>query len=69
MMANVQMTHHDVLPYLRQFLQSSAKFVADTRILANGDVFLAYSVGHGKALRDGRIYIAQALSQGAAFVS
>lgn len=68
MMANVQMTHHDVLPYLRQFVQSSAKFVADTRILAKGDVFLAYSVGHGKALRDGRIYIAQALSQGAAFV-
>ena len=39
MMANIQMTHHDVLPYLRQFVQSNAKFVADTRILAKGDVF------------------------------
>jgi len=68
MMANTQMTHHDILPFLRQTLQPNAKFVADTRILAKGDVFLAYSVGHGKALRDGRIYIAQALSQGAAYV-
>lgn len=68
MMANTQMTHRDVLPYLRQSLEPSAKFVADTRLVAKGDVFLAYSVGHGKALRDGRIYIAQALSQGAAYV-
>jgi len=68
MMANTQMTYRNVLPYLRQALEPSAKFVADTRILEKGDVFLAYSVGHGKALRDGRIYITQALSQGAAYV-
>lgn len=68
MMANTQMTHHDALSYLRQVIQPNAKFVADTRILVEGDVFLAYSVGHGKALRDGRIYIPQALSQGAAYV-
>lgn len=68
MMANTQMTHHDVIPYLRQTLGSGAKFVTDTRLLTKGDVFLAYSVGHGKALRDGRIYIASALSQGAAYV-
>ncbi len=68
MMANMQMTHRDVLPYLRQSLEPSAKFVADTRLITKGDVFLAYSVGHGKALRDGRIYIAQALSRGVAYV-
>ncbi len=68
MMANTQMTYRDVLPYLRHALEPNAKFVADTRILEKGDVFLAYSVGHGKALRDGRIYIAQAISQGAAYV-
>lgn len=68
MMANMQMTHRDVLPYLRQSLEPSAKFIADTRLITKGDVFLAYSVGHGKALRDGRIYIAQALSRGVAYV-
>ncbi len=68
MMANMQMTHRDVLPYLRQSLAPSAKLVADTRLITKGDVFLAYSVGHGKALRDGRIYIAQALSRGVAYV-
>ncbi len=68
MMANTQMTYRDVLPYLRQALKPSAKFVADTRLITKGDVFLAYSVGHGKALRDGRMYIAQALTQGAAYV-
>ena len=68
MMANTQMTHRDVLPYLRKSLAPRAKLVADTRLITNGDVFLAYSVGHGKALRDGRIYIAQALAQGAAYV-
>ena len=68
MMANTQMTYRDVLSYLRQALEPNAKFVADTRILKKGDVYLAYSVGHGKALRDGRIYIPKALSQGAAYV-
>lgn len=68
MMANTRMTHHEALPYLRQILQSSARFVADTRLLREGDVFLAYCVGHGKALREGRTYIGQALLQGASVV-
>ena len=63
------MTHRDVLPYLRQSLEPGAKLVADTRLIAKGDVFLAYSVGHGKAQRDGRIYITQALTQGAAYTT
>ena len=68
MMANTQMTHQDALAYLRQAVAPSAQLVADTRQLSTGDVFIAYAVGHGKALRDGRLYIAKALKDGAASV-
>lgn len=68
MMAGIQMTRQDVLLQLQQALNPSAKFVADTRQLKVGDVFMAYSVGHGKALRDGRLHIANAISLGAVYV-
>ena len=68
MMANIQMTRQDVLSFLRQEIAPTAKLVADTRQITTGDVYLAYAVGHGKALRDGRLYIQKALEQGASYV-
>lgn len=54
--------------HLRGLTAASAKLTADTRQLNPGDVFLAYSVGHGPALRDTRIFIQAALDAGAAAV-
>ena len=68
MMANIQMTRQDVLSFLRQEIVPTAKLVSDTRQITEGDVYLAYAVGHGKALRDGRPYIKKALDQGASYV-
>ncbi len=68
MMADIQMTRHDALSFLRQEIAPTAKLVADTRQITTGDVYLAYAVGHGKALRDGRLYIQKALEQGASYV-
>lgn len=68
MMANIQMTRQDVLLFLRQEIVPTAKLVSDTRQITEGDVYLAYAVGHGKALRDGRPYIKKALDQGASYV-
>jgi UDP-N-acetylmuramoyl-L-alanyl-D-glutamate--2,6-diaminopimelate ligase len=41
---------------------------ADSRQIRAGDIFFAYPVGHGKALRDGRQFIDAALEAGAACV-
>lgn len=68
MMAGIQMNRQDVLLHLRQVIRPSAKLLADTRHMNAGDVFMAYPVGHGNALRDGRLHIAKALQLGAACV-
>ena len=62
------MNRQDVLLHLRQVIRPSAKLLADTRHMNAGDVFMAYAVGHGNALRDGRLHIAKALQLGAACV-
>jgi UDP-N-acetylmuramoyl-L-alanyl-D-glutamate--2,6-diaminopimelate ligase len=60
------------LPHLITHLQgmtsSAAKITADSRQVQAGDIFFAYPVGHGPALRDGRQYISAALAAGAAAV-
>lgn len=53
---------------LHTLASSSAKVCADSRQIQSGDVFFAYPVGHGKALRDGRKFISAALQGGAAAV-
>lgn len=68
MMASIQMNRHEVLLHLKQVIGSSAKLLADTRCMNAGDVFMAYAVGHGNALRDGRLHIAKALKLGASCV-
>lgn len=68
MMAAIQMHREEVLLHLRQVARPSAKLLADTRRMNVGDVFMAYAVGHGNALRDGRLHITKALELGAACV-
>jgi UDP-N-acetylmuramoyl-L-alanyl-D-glutamate--2,6-diaminopimelate ligase len=58
----------NLINHLHGLLNSSAKVTADSRHVQNGDIFFAYSVGHGKALRDGREYISAALQNGAGAV-
>lgn len=53
---------------LRSQVESSADLCVDTRLLKNGDVFLAYPVGGGNSTSDNRVHIPQALEQGAALV-
>lgn len=67
-MAAIHMTRHEALLHLKQFVLPTATISADTRQVKVGDIFMAYAVGHGKALRDGRPYIARALELGAACV-
>lgn len=55
----------ETLQQLRASVSSSAKMVADTRQLNQGDIFLAYPVGRAGAMRDGRPYIDQAIKKGA----
>ena len=68
MMAAIHMTRHEALLHLKQFVLPTATISADTRQVKVGDIFMAYAVGHGKALRDSRPYIARALELGAACV-
>jgi len=51
----------NLINHLHGLLDPSAKVTADSRQVQDGDIFFAYPVGHGKALRDGRDYIAAAL--------
>jgi UDP-N-acetylmuramoyl-L-alanyl-D-glutamate--2,6-diaminopimelate ligase len=60
---NIETTH--LMNHLHDVLGSSAKVTADSRQVEAGDIFFAYPVGHGKALRDGREYISAALKNGA----
>ncbi len=63
---NIETTH--LINHLHDLLESSAKVTADSRQVRSGDIFFAYPVGHGKALRDGREYISAALQNGAAAI-
>ena len=60
---NIETTH--LMNHLHDVLGASAKVTADSRQVEAGDIFFAYPVGHGKALRDGRDYISAALKNGA----
>ena len=63
---NIEPNH--LIDHLRSLANSSAKVSADSRQIQSGDIFFAYSVGHGNALRDGRQFIDAALQNGAAAV-
>ena len=60
-------TNH-LIDHLHTLANSSAKVCADSRQIQSGDIFFAYPVGHGNALRDGRQFIEVALECGAAAV-
>lgn len=68
MMVIVNTEPHLLVSHLQGLTSSTAKMCTDSRQVAVGDIFLAYPVGHGSAFRDGRDYIAAALSNGAAAV-
>jgi UDP-N-acetylmuramoyl-L-alanyl-D-glutamate--2,6-diaminopimelate ligase len=68
MMAMLNIEPHLLISHLRDLTSADAKVSADSRQIEPGDIFFAYSVGHGSALRDGRDYIAAALANGAAAV-
>jgi UDP-N-acetylmuramoyl-L-alanyl-D-glutamate--2,6-diaminopimelate ligase len=63
---NIEPNH--LIDHLHALANSSAKVSADSRQIRAGDIFFAYPVGHGKALRDGRQFIDAALENGAAAV-
>ena len=65
-MLNINPDH--LVEHLHSFANSSAKVSADSRQISAGDIFFAYPVGHGNALRDGRQFIEAALESGAACV-
>ncbi len=64
MMATIKMNRHEALLHLQQVVEPTARISADSRQIKVGDIFMAYAVGHGKALRDGRPYISKALELG-----
>ena len=57
-----------LIDHLQTLVNPSAKVSADSRQIQPGDIFFAYPVGHGNALRDGRQFIDAALQNGAAVV-
>ena len=63
---NIEPNH--LIEYLHSRVNSAAKVSVDTRQIQSGDIFFAYPVGHGNALRDGRQFIDAALERGAAAV-
>ena len=65
-MLNINPDH--LIEHLQTLTDSSAKVSADSRQIRSGDIFIAYSVGHGNGLRDGRQFIDAALEAGAACV-
>ncbi|SNX28960.1 UDP-N-acetylmuramoylalanyl-D-glutamate--2,6-diaminopimelate ligase [Polynucleobacter meluiroseus] len=64
----MKMNTQELLAHLRELTSPTAKMSADSRQIQKGDIFLAYPIGHGSALRDGRIYIESALQNGAAAI-
>ncbi|WP_353432488.1 UDP-N-acetylmuramoyl-L-alanyl-D-glutamate--2,6-diaminopimelate ligase [Polynucleobacter sp. MWH-UH23A] len=65
-MLNINPDH--LVERLHSLVNSSAKVSADSRQIRPGDIFFAYPVGHGNALRDGRQFIDAALEAGAACI-
>jgi len=63
---NIEPNH--LIDHLHTLANSTAKVSADSRQIQSGDIFFAYPIGHGNALRDGRHYIQAALENGAAAV-
>lgn len=53
---------------LRSRVQDGAHLCADTRLLNEGDIFVAYPVGSGEMVVDNRIHIPAALKAGASVV-
>ena len=68
MRVELKIEPNHLIDHLRSLADSSAQVSADSRHIHAGDIFFAYPVGHGKALRDGRDYIDAALQNGAAAV-
>ena len=68
MRAALKIEPNHLIEHLHSLVDASAKVSADSRHIQPGDIFFAYPVGHGKALRDGRQFIDAALSNGAAAV-
>ena len=63
---NIEPNH--LIDHLHSLVSSTAKVSADSRQIQSGDIFFAYSVGHGNAFKDGRQFIDAALEKGAAAV-
>ena len=68
MRVNLKIDTNHLIDHLHTLANSSAKVCADSRQIQSGDIFFAYPVGHGNALRDGRQFISAALESGAAAV-
>ena len=66
MALNIDPNH--LIDHLRSLANNTAKVSADSRQIESGDIFFAYPVGHGNALRDGRQFIKAALEKGAVAV-
>ena len=66
MALNIDPNH--LIDHLRSLANNTAKVSADSRQIVSGDIFFAYPVGHGNALRDGRQFIHAALEKGVAAV-
>ena len=68
MMATRQIDTSLLISHLRGCVPEGAKVSADSRQIRSGDIFFAYPVGHGNDVRDGRLYIHDALANGAAAI-
>ena len=68
MRAALNIDPNHLIEHLHRLANSTAKVSADSRQVQSGDIFFAYPVGHGNALRDGRQFIDAALENGAAAV-
>ena len=65
---NLSSIFEDIENTLYSQVDRGANLSADTRLLAPGDVFLAYPVGFGVGLSDNRMHIPTALEKGVALV-
>lgn len=68
MRVDLNIDTNQLIDHLHTLVNSSAKVCADSRQIQSGDIFFAYPIGHGDALRDGRQFISAALEAGAAAV-
>ena len=53
----LNMKPNHLIDRLHTLANPSAKVSVDSRQIESGDIFFAYPVGHGNALRDGRQFI------------